>query len=117
MFETLARIVRNYLRTADGRGGPTHRATGPESTNTYVPDEVKVLQRLESSEGYMWQRQIAHELGWTPSKTSRVLGGLEDEGTVIRQRIGRQKAVFLPEDMPGGVRDDTTVQISGRLRR
>lgn len=63
-------------------------------------DEVRVVRLLEAHDGMVRQSQIADEFGWSASKTSRLLTRMENIGIVARTRIGREKAVFLPDRAP-----------------
>ena len=72
----------------------------------FLPDEERVRQFLEQYGGYTWQGHIGAELGWGPSKVSRILSAMEDRGEIHRRRVGRKKAVFLDEALPEVMRDD-----------
>ena len=65
-----------------------------------LPDESRVLRLLHSNDGHMWQGDIANELEWSPSKTSRLLSSLEDDGSIARRQVGREKIVYLPQTVP-----------------
>lgn len=68
---------------ADGGGSPP------------VADSERVVELLESNGGRMRQASIGEELGWSDSKTSRMLGKMEDEGEVEKLRMGRENVVDL----------------------
>lgn len=61
-------------------------------------DAEAVESLLEANQGRMKQAMIADELDWTPSKTSRVLSSMEEDGRIERTRIGRENLVSLRED-------------------
>lgn len=62
-----------------------------------ITDEEQVLGVLEA-EDRVKQTQIRDELGWSDSKTSRVVSELEDAGVVEKLRIGRENVVRLLDD-------------------
>lgn len=80
-----------------GTGESAGRATGSKD---YVPPESQVQELLSQYEDYTWQGHVASEMGWSDSKTSRVLSTMEEEDMVIRRQVGRRKAVFLPGEIP-----------------
>lgn len=80
--------VGYYLRS---RGG---QPTGQSVTTD--PEAVEEL--LDAEGGRVKQAAIAEELGWTPSKTSRVLSQMEEAGRIERIRIGRENLVDRVED-------------------
>lgn len=75
--------------TADGAGGGI------------VTDEDRVREQLRENGGQMKQSDLADALGWSASKTSRVLADMTDEGTVEKLRLGRENVIELPEDENG----------------
>lgn len=68
-----------------------------------MPDEGQVYRLLHGNDGHMWQGDIANELEWSPSKTSRLLSSLEDDGSIARRQVGREKIVYLPQTVPDEV--------------
>ena len=85
--------------SAGVEGAATDAAAG--STGTEPPlltDEDRVRRALRERGGRMKQSAIVEELGWSKSKTSRVLSGMADEGTVEKLRIGRENVIDLVED-------------------
>jgi uncharacterized membrane protein len=62
-----------------------------------LADEDYVIQALSSNGGRMRQSDIAEELGWSRSKTSRVLGRMEDDGDIEKLQLGRENIIALPE--------------------
>lgn len=48
----------------------------------------------------MWQGDLADQLEWSASKTSRTLSEMENDGQVVRYQIGRQNVVCLPHRVP-----------------
>jgi hypothetical protein len=88
--------------TQDGRAGrppsTTEQASTPEdtgSTGAIMTDEERVLALVEANGGRMRQAAVAEELDWSPSKTSRVVGRMADDGSVEKLRLGRENLVAL----------------------
>jgi len=90
-------------RDAGGNAGdpPVEDGTddGPDRDDAVIlTDEDRVERLLESRGGQMHQSDVADELDWSSSKTSRVLSGMADEGRIEKIRIGRQNVIRFPED-------------------
>lgn len=84
--------------TADGsasQSGAT--AADPSDPGELATDEDRVVAVLEAEDGRMRQATIAERLGWSDSKTSRVLSGMVETGTVEKLRIGRENVIDLRE--------------------
>lgn len=75
------------------------RQSTPESAmnDPIVTDQDEVLALLQRHDGRMRQADIADELGWSSSKTSRVLSSMHDDGHVEKLPIGRENVISLPE--------------------
>ncbi len=63
-----------------------------------LTDEERVKQLLARNEGRLRQSAVADRLDWSASKTSRVLSGMADAGTVEKIRVGRENVVDLVVD-------------------
>lgn len=63
-----------------------------------LTDEDHVRRALRDEGGRMKQSAIVEELGWSKSKTSRVLSQMADEGEVEKLRIGRENVIDLPDE-------------------
>jgi hypothetical protein len=75
------------------------RSDSVPSEPPVMTDEEHVLELLESNDGRMRQAEIAEALDWSASKTSRIVSGMDEEGTVEKLRIGRENLVAIdPED-------------------
>lgn len=85
-------------RSSDG-GGFDEPAVTPShgDSETVKIDTERVETLLRERGGRMKQAEVAEVLDWSPSKTSRVLSGLEDDGVVERVRIGRENVVDLSD--------------------
>lgn len=66
-------------------------------------DEDRVMTLLEDHGGRMRQSQIVEETGWSKSKVSMLLSGMEEEGQITRLRVGRENVVTLPGHEPDAV--------------
>ncbi|WP_440764797.1 helix-turn-helix transcriptional regulator [Natronorubrum sp. DTA7] len=63
-----------------------------------LTDEDQVLRALREQGGRMKQSAVVEDLGWSKSKTSRVLSAMADDGTVEKLRIGRENVIDLSDD-------------------
>jgi len=63
-----------------------------------LTDGDRVRRALGNEGGRMKQSAIVEELGWSKSKTSRVLSRMADEGAVEKLRIGRENVIDLVEE-------------------
>jgi len=81
--------------TDDADGDDGH---GDGGGRTILTDENRVMDLLESRDGQMHQSDVAEELEWSSSKTSRVLSEMTEEGAIEKIRIGRQNVIRFPED-------------------
>jgi len=61
-------------------------------------DEEKVIKLLRVAGGALYQSAITKELGFSRSKTSKLLSMMEMEGKIRRQQRGREKAVTLIDE-------------------
>jgi uncharacterized membrane protein len=61
-------------------------------------NEEQVIALLEAADGQRKQAAIGAALGWSDSKTSRVLSSLADEGTIEKIRIGRENVIRLQRE-------------------
>lgn len=81
-----------------GAAGGAEAATDPDEMPDLATDEDRVLAALKAEDGRMRQSELADELGWSPSKTSRVLSDMAEEGAVEKLRIGRENVIDLADD-------------------
>jgi hypothetical protein len=81
--------------TPDDAGGAADES---DEMPDLATDEDRVLAALEAADGRMRQSELADELDWSPSKTSRVLSDMSDEGNVEKLRIGRENVIDLADD-------------------
>jgi hypothetical protein len=63
-----------------------------------LTENEQVIALLTENGGRMRQAAIAEELGWSASKTSRVIGEMSNEQSVDKLRIGRENLVALPDE-------------------
>ena len=99
--------------TAAAEGGGAGAATGERDTGgdetaaerpvdeELLSNEERVLGLLERRGGRVRQQEIAETLDWTEAKTSQVVSGMREEGTIEGFRLGRENVLTLPdEDLP-----------------
>lgn len=104
----LAGIGVFYVRWRRRRPGAVAAGDGgqqvDESTDNspelgeLATEEDKVIALLESEDSRIKQSEIADRLDWSPSKTSRVLSEMSDDGSVEKLRIGRENVIDLADD-------------------
>lgn len=63
-----------------------------------VTDETQVRELLAERGGRMKQSEIVDALGWSKSKTSRVLSGMAEDGNIEKLRIGRENIIDLADE-------------------
>lgn len=83
---------------ADESGDDGEPSPPPE----LLSNEERVLRLIESRGGRIKQQEVAGALDWTDAKTSKVVRGMRDEGTIEGFRLGRENVLRLPEDDDGG---------------
>lgn len=84
------------ISNTDDPGDRSDGELAPEAG--LVTDEGRVEKLLGENGGRMKQSAIVDELGWSKSKTSRVLSGMAEDGTVEKLRIGRENVIALPDE-------------------
>ena len=86
-------------RTTDSDGEATAAtAEGDEPDPELLSNEEQVLRLLDEHGGRMKQKQVIEELGWTDAKTSKVVSGLREDGTIDSFRIGRENVLTEPDE-------------------
>jgi hypothetical protein len=78
-------------------GSDDETSAGPDEMPDLATDEDRVLAALEGEGGRMKQSDLADQLDWSASKTSRVLSGMAEEDQVEKLRIGRENVIDLVE--------------------
>lgn len=87
-----------YVRRSgdDGRAVGTDEG-GDDPGSPVLTDAERVEQVLAENGGRMKQAGVADELGWSASKTSRVVAGMVEADRVAKLRVGRENVLDLPE--------------------
>lgn len=89
------------------------RQSGSEQS---ASEDIEILQTnaeqvhglLTTRGGRMQQGEIADATNWSKTKVSYVLSDMEDDGLIVRYRVGREKIVCLPGHEPDVVSAPTT---------
>lgn len=73
-------------------------ATGDEESvpPELMSNEERVHAALEANGGRMKQQELAEACDWHPSKTSKVVNDLKEDGSIEVFRLGRENIVSLP---------------------
>jgi len=74
--------------------------TDTEPDPSLLSNEEQVMRLLEANGGRMKQQTVVEELGWTDAKTSKVISGMREDGTIESFRIGRENVLTTPDDDP-----------------
>ncbi|WP_280586327.1 helix-turn-helix domain-containing protein [Halorubrum sp. Boch-26] len=81
-----------------GATGADDASEGDAVDPDLLTDEDRVRRALRERGGRMRQSAVVDALGWSKSKTSRVLSRMTDDGEVEKLRIGRENVIDLVED-------------------
>jgi len=76
-----------------------------EPDTSLLSNEEQVMQLLEANGGRMKQQTAVEELDWTDAKTSKVVSGMREAGTIESFRIGRENVLTTPEDDLGEINE------------
>ena len=79
-----------------------------EPASELLSNEERVLQLLDERGGRMKQQQVIEEFGWTDAKTSKVVSGLREDGSINSFRIGRENVLTYPDEKLTGGNDDAS---------
>jgi len=82
----------------DGDHGDGTEEPPPE----VLTDAERVERLLAERGGRMKQADVADAMDWSPSKTSRVLSRMAEEGRVEKLQIGRENVIDLVDGEDGG---------------
>ena len=77
-----------------------------------VTREEYVLEILEAHDGRLRQQRIKEYTGWSAASVSRLLGRMEEAGTITRVRIGNEKVVCVPDADPRTEVFETEIAVS-----
>ncbi|SEH50750.1 hypothetical protein SAMN05192561_103270 [Halopenitus malekzadehii] len=72
-------------------------ATADDPSEELLSNEERVLKRLRENGGRMKQQDLVSALGWSDARTSQVVSGLREEGSLESFRLGRENVLRLPE--------------------
>jgi len=87
--------------TTEKSDGTTEKSDGtaaPAVDPDLLTDGDRIKRALRDGDGRMKQSAIVEELGWSKSKTSRVLSQMADQGEVEKLRIGRENVIDLADE-------------------
>jgi hypothetical protein len=80
--------------------GETSDDSGDEDAidEELLSNEERVLRVLEDNGGRAKQQEVVEALDWTEAKTSQVVSGMREEGTIDGFRLGRENVLTLPDE-------------------
>lgn len=104
MLNRLLTVLGGRRQETTGPSGDDSTAktlvrSGSRTASSPSPEEV-VVQLLREADGCLKQQSVIERTDWGPSKVSRTLTDMEEHGHVTRIRIGREKIVCLPDEVP-----------------
>lgn len=74
--------------------------TSPGSEDGKSPTPEAIEAQLEAEGGQLEQRTLCNWAECSDALISKRLSSMEEEGRIIRIRLGRTKMVYLPEQVP-----------------
>jgi uncharacterized membrane protein len=86
--------------TASG-GGSTPATTSVAEEQPLLSKEEQLLRALDRHGGRVKQQQLVAELGWSDSKTSKVVSTLRESGQIETFRLGQENVVDKTADTEG----------------
>ncbi|MFB6150504.1 MAG: hypothetical protein ABEJ40_01735 [Haloarculaceae archaeon] len=87
----------------DRRSSPS--AAFEAASQDLVKDEVVIEQMLEAADGQMRQSDIVEITDWSKAKVSRLLSQMADQHRIVKVRLGRENAIYLPGSDPSAEPD------------
>ncbi|WP_435156030.1 helix-turn-helix transcriptional regulator [Haladaptatus sp. DFWS20] len=70
------------------------------AVETGLMPEEHIVQLLEDRRGELRQQEIITKTGWSRSTVSRLLTRMEQQGQIVRVRLGVENVVYLPNSVP-----------------
>lgn len=72
-----------------------------QSVRTFEDEQQGEIYRLLlESRGRLRQQEFVEQMEFSPPKISKLLSAMEENGDVVRLKVGREKIVCLPEMVP-----------------
>lgn len=86
-------------------GGIPEAADGqsPVPPDAFVSKDERVRRLLDDNGGRIRQPEVVEATDWSKATVSRLLSEMESRGEIERFRVGREKVVCLPEQVPDAV--------------
>jgi uncharacterized membrane protein len=91
--------LRAVLPAPLQRDGEPSTSTDTDTTTTVQPREQQIRTLLEEADGILRQKTLDDHLDCSPSTISRTLSQMEQEGTIVRKKVGREKLVARPHEL------------------
>ena len=73
-----------------------------------MTNEERVLAALDDEGGRIKQKSLGERYDWHPSKTSKVVNELKDDGTIDVFRLGRENIVMHPDETLDPTEEDSS---------
>lgn len=85
-------------------GGMPEAADRPRlPPDAFVSKDERVRRLLNENGGRIRQPEVVESTDWSKATVSRLLSEMEARGEIERFRVGREKVVCLPEQVPDAV--------------
>lgn len=79
---------------------PDEPTSAIEPPHEYLTDSERVIHLLKQNDGRIPQAEIGDELGWSASKTSRILSEMVEADDIRKLKRGRKNLIELPDESP-----------------
>jgi uncharacterized membrane protein len=89
--------LRDVLPAPLQRDGEPSTSTDTD-TDTVQSRERQIRILLDESDGILRQKTLDDHLDCSPSTVSRTLSQMEQDGTIVREKVGREKLVAKPRE-------------------
>jgi uncharacterized membrane protein len=92
--------IRNVLPVPLQRDDEPSTSTDTTTTTTDLqPREQQIRTLLEETDGALRQKTLDDRLDCSPATVSRTLSQMEQDGTIVREKVGREKLVAKPQQL------------------
>lgn len=96
-YRSTASTANRDEQDSGGTAASDQSDGGTADLGELATDRDQVRSLLDSEGGRIRQAEIAEQLDWSPSKTSRVLSDMVADGEVEKLRIGRENVIDTAE--------------------
>lgn len=91
--------------TAAGRPDPEDGSSNGDAAGP-TDERERVTGLLDDADGQLPQSEIVEGTHWSKAKVSRLLTKMDEDGDVVKIRLGRENLICLPRSVPEIAADD-----------